>query len=454
MTAVVACTISCQCHDRPYDCRPSTSHRSKPHHERSQSAGQALEQQLAVTSRSASYQPSTGSPFDHATGGLFASEDIEQLYALPEGARAGRLHCSEDWEFSRDTQQQAAVQQDRSGHSSPLYLSCSSGSDAHDSNEVSSTAAVRHDSSSPLGHGDGIATAASVDAQSMQQNSSGIVFWVPELGSQSQSFTEYTKHQMDQTGAAGSVRKEVMFNAQADRQQSSSIPQGLSAHAWTAPQAAAVKAAAGSFSSACGGSFSAEEGPHPPFAPSPHAGWAHATTGFRGRVRREDPRLRRFREARSAELQCSLPQQGSQLIISRADTHTAASLKDQSTSGHVLADVCNPQDKTTGNGGGSLSIESESVDHDIELSESTQDAMKDRGADGKQYWRAPPSLAWGAPAVTTSSSTAANVGWTEYCSDSDESSTSMVSEHAQQIVNVVRRGSSQEWSGASDCGAF
>ncbi|KAL0026099.1 hypothetical protein WJX79_010296 [Trebouxia sp. C0005] len=88
---------------------PSTSHRSKPHHERSQSAGQALEQQqLAVTSRSASYQPSTSSPFDHATGGLFASEDIEQLYALPEGARAGRLHCSEDWEPSYDTQQQSA----------------------------------------------------------------------------------------------------------------------------------------------------------------------------------------------------------------------------------------------------------------------------------------------------------------------------------------------------------
>ncbi len=318
---------------------------------------------------------------------------------------------------------------------------------------MSSTAALRHDSNSLLGRGDGIVTAASVVAQSMQRNSSGIVFWVPELGSQSQSFTEYTKHQMDQTGAAGSVHREVMFNAQADRQQSSSAPQGLSAHAWTAPQAAAVKAAAGSFSSTWGGSFSAEEGPHPPLAPSPHAGWAHATTGFRGGVR-EDPRLRRFREARSAELQRSLPQRGSQLVTSGADTHAAASLRDQSTSGHVLADVCNPQDQNTGNGGGSLSIESVFVDHDIELSESTHNAMKDRGADEKQYWRAPPSLAWGAPAVTTSSSTAANVGWTEYCSDSDESSTSMVSEHAQQVVNVVRRGSSQEWSGASDCGAF
>jgi len=52
------------------------------------------------------------------------------------------------------------------------------------------------------------------------------------------------------------------------------------------------------------------------------------------------------------------------------------------------------------------------------------------------------------------SSTAANVGWTEYCSDSDESSTSVASERAQQVVNVVRRGSSQEWSGASDCVAF
>ncbi len=412
------------------------------------------QQQLAVTSRSASYQPNTSSPFDHATGGLFASEDIEQLYALPEGARAGRLHCSEDWELSQDTQQHTAVQQDRSGHSSPLYLSCSSGSDAHDSNEMSSPAALRHDSSSLLDGGDGVVTAASMVAQSMQRNSSGIVFWVPELGSQSQSFTEYTKHQMDQTGAAGSVHRELMSNAQADRQQSSSTPHGLSAHAWTAPQAAAVKTAAGSFSSTWGGSFSAEEGPHPPLAPSPHAGWAHATTGFRGGVSREDPRLRRFREARSAEVQHSLPQHGLQLVTSGADTHAAASPTDQHASGHVLADVCNSQDPNTGNGGGSLSVQSGFVDHDVELLGSTQGARKDRGADEKQYWRAPPSLAWGAPAVITSSSTAANVGLTEYCSDSDESSTSVVSAHAQQVVNVVRRGSSQEWSGASDCGAF
>ena len=338
-----------------------------------------------------------------------------------------------------------------------MYLSCSSSSDVHDSNEVSSTATLRHDSTSLLGGGDEIVTAASGVAQSMQRNSSGIVFWVPELGSQSQSFTEYTKHQMDQTGAAGSVHKELMSSPQADRQQSSSTPHGLSAHAWTAPQAAAVKGAAGSFSSTWGGSFSGEEGPHPPSAPSPHAGWAHATTGFRGGVRsgREDPRLRRFREAESAELQHPLPQRGSQLVTSGAVTHAAASPRDQSTSGHVLADVCNPQDQNMGSGGGSLSIDSGFVDHDVELLRSTQDVAKDRGADEKQYWRAAPSLAWGAPAVTTtSSSTAANVGWTEYCSDSDESSTSKVSEHAQQVVNVVRRGSSQEWSGASDCGAF
>ena len=312
---------------------------------------------------------------------------------------------------------------------------------------MSSTAALRHDSNSLSGGGDGLVIAASVVAQSMQRDSSGIVFWVPELGSQSQSFTEYTKQQMDQTGAAGSVRRGFMSSPQADQQQSSSTPRDLSAHAWTAPQAAA-----GSFSSSWGGSFSAEEGPHPPLAPSPHAGWAHATTGFRGGVRsgREDPRLRRFREARSAELQRPLPQRRSQSVVSGADTHAAA----QSTSRHVLADVCNPQAQSTGKGDGSLSVDGVFVDHDIELSESTQDAMKDRGADEKEYWRAPPSLAWGAPAVTTSSSTAANVGWTEYCSDSHESSTSVVSEHAQQVVNVVRRGSSQEWSGASDCGAF
>jgi len=301
-----------------------------------------------------------------------------------------------------------------------------------------------------LGGGDEIVTAASVVAQSMQRNSSEMVFWVPELGSQSQSFTEYTKHQMQQTGAAGSVRRELMSNSQADGQQTSSTPRGLSAHAWTAPQAAAAKAAAGSFSGTWGGSFSAEEGPHPPLAPSPHAGWAHATTGFRGGVR-EDPRLRRFREARSAELQRSLPEHGAHLDTSGADMHAAASHRDQTTSGRVLADVCNPKDQNASNSGGSLSVGSVFVDNDIELSESTQDAMKDRGADGKQYWRAPPSLAWGAPPM---SSTAANVGWTEYCSDSDESSTSVASERAQQVVNVVRRGSSQEWSGASDCGAF
>ncbi|KAL0031432.1 hypothetical protein WJX77_000207 [Trebouxia sp. C0004] len=420
---------------------PSTS---KPHHERSQSAGHAFEQQqLVVTSRSASYQPSTSSPFDHATGGLFASEDIEQLYALPEGARAGRLHCSEDWELSQDTQQHATAQQDRSGHSSPLYLSCSSGSDAHDSNEAPSTAALHHDSNSLLGGGDGIVTSASVVAQSMQRNSSEMVFWVPELGSQSQSFTEYTRHQMQQTGAAGSVHRELMSNAQVDRQHTSSTRQGLSAHAWTAPQAAADRAVAGSFSSTWVDSFSAEEGPHPPLAPSPHAGWAHATTGFRGGVR-DDPRLRRFREAKTAELQHSLPQHGVQLLTSGADMHAAASLSNQSTSGRVLADVCNPQDQNASNGGGGLSMKSVFVNHEAELLESTQDGMKERGVDGKQYWRAPPSLAWGASPVTTSSSTAANVGWTEYCSDSDESSTSVVSECAQQVVNVDRRGSSQE----------
>ncbi|KAL0050992.1 hypothetical protein WJX82_000219 [Trebouxia sp. C0006] len=226
-----------------------------------------------------------------------------------------------------------------------------------------------------------------------------------------------------------------------------------------APSAAASSSPAPSprHNSTWGGSFSAEEGPHPPLAPSPHAGWAHATTGFRGGVR-EDPRLRRFREANGAELQLSLPQHASQLVTSSADVHAAASLRNQSTSGHVLAEVCNPQDQIASNGGqlggGNLGIESGFVDHDVELLGSTQDATKDRGADEKEYWRAPPSLAWGAPAVTTSSSTAANVGWTEYCSDSDESSTSMVSKHAQQVVNVVRRGSSQEWSGSSGCGAF
>lgn len=412
----------------PCDCRPSSSHTARPQHERSQSAGQALvQQQMVVTSRSASYQPSASSPFDHATGGLFASEDIEQLYSLPEGAQAGRLRRTDDLEVSQDgSQQLAALVANRSGHSSPLYLSCSSGSDAHDSNDAATTAALHQGPEASMGVA-GAITFSSGLAQSMQRNSSEMVFWVPELGNQSQSFTEYTKNQMQQTGHASPVQLAVASasspppHAASSAQQST--PQSPAAHAWTAPLPEAAKAAAGSFSSTWGDSFPDDGGPHPPLAPSPHAGWAHATTGFRGGVR-DDPRLRRFREADAAGSTASLSEHASGMHVG-ANT-SGQSQSGQSQSAPMVADHHSTQDQNMQIGEAGLVFESMDMDHDLMLSEGSQhQVIGGGGAEGsdheeKQYLRAPPSLAWEAPPVQTHTSSVANAGWANYCSDSDE----------------------------------
>lgn len=372
---------------------------------------------MVVTSRSASYQPSASSPFDHATGGLFASEDIEQLYSLPEGAQAGRLRRTDDLEVSQDgSQQLAALAANRSGHSSPLYLSCSSGSDAHDS-DAATTAALHTSPEASMGLG-GAVTFSPGLAQSMQRNSSEMVFWVPELGNQSQSFTEYTKNQMQQTGHANPVHLAVACASTPPPHAASSAqlssPQSPAAHAWTAPLPEAAKAAAGSFSSTWGDSSPGDGGPHPPLAPSPHAGWAHATTGFRGGVR-DDPRLRRFREANRAESTASLSEQSS-------GTHVGANTGGQSQTAPMVADHHSTLDQNMQNGGAGLVVESMGMDHDRFSSEGSQhQVIEGTDHEEKQYLRAPPSLAWEASPVQTHTSSVANAGWADYCSDSDES---------------------------------
>ena len=417
----------------------------------SQSPGQEA---LAVTSRSASYHASSSSPFDHATGGFFAQEDIEQLYALPDGAHPGRLRFSDDLEGTED-RHAAAAHASSSGGSSLLYRSCSSGSDETPAGGVrvtkgslSDAAGTVHDVGSemqpPVGSSrllDAHSTAAG-----MQTSRDDRVFWVPEHGSEEQPFTEYTKQQMGSTlhhapapvqphalpsMPAAICSRQTHFTmqkpsvhawtnskAEADLSAANSghTPMHQSAHAWTAPLLDFDKAAMGDDSSSLRGSFPAEEGPHPPDIPGPHSGMLHATSGFRG-GRREDPRLRRFKDAwKSTEIPAGaahtstamFPRQGG----SRHSIQDHGSRNESPVRWSGMLQAVNNASPT----GSGVVMRSVEVQMSQQLTE-----VETVDAEEKKYWRAPPSLAWATLPMTAESNDAGNVTWTEYCSDSEES---------------------------------
>ena len=396
------------------------------------------QQSLLVVTRSASYQPASSSPFDHATG-LFASEDIEQLYALPQGAHPGRLRHSEDYGTGQQgTGHLAALGINGSAASSPTYLSCSSGSDTNDSPDVHTTADQHHDGSEAQLY-PGSSTVSNSAVSRTMRSSDVRAFWVPDLAGQSEYFTEDTKQQFEQIATASPSKSFTMPvpNDESEVSAAASVLLGNRqqslAQAWASPQVTAATTVAGSFSSSQDGSFSMEGGPHPPLAPSPHATLDHATSGFRGGVR-EDPRLRRFREASDIESQTSVLthslQSSRRQPSSCAADQQGTQLPDHHGMGHL-----NRQAVGTGASLQTLHV-AETASEQQAVRESEQ------GPEGKQYLRAAPSLAWAASPAETQSSPGENMSWAEYCSDSDESATSGVSKHTQHTARVVRRRSS------------
>ena len=414
---------------------------------------------MAVTSRSASYHPSSSSPFDHATGGHFAPEDIEQLYALPEGANPGRLRFTDDLENTQGRPAGAAA--DASGGSSPLYRSCSSGSDADDmpaerqSTSIASSGRDTQLQSALTGSrsqclevsSPGAAGQEALAARSMQTSRDDRVFWVPELGSQTQSFTEYTKQQMGSTlhQAAAAVHTPSLLTStlpatSPGRASQDMLHQAQQPHAWSTPSAAASDASvevlhaqvhdpahtwtgsqleAGRTSGRTSGNSMGsrwhdsgieEGGPHPPLDPSPHSGILHATSGFRG-ARKEDPRLRRFREAPGA-----------------GATTASRSCAEASTASHTqrTADARSQQEHDAKfSSGQSGRLHAWDAVTESLMSDASQEQQATQvqfvEEEEKQYWRAPPSLAWAACPDVDQIRDAGNEGWAKYCSDSEES---------------------------------
>ena len=408
---------------------------------------------MAVTSRSASYHPTSSSPFDHATGGYFAPEDIDQLYALPEGAHSGRLRFTDDLKSTQGRSAGAAA--GASGGSSPLYRSCSSGSDADDippECQSTGTANAKHDTQIASAHAGSsshhllasslnVAGQEAAAAHSMQTGQDDREFWVPELGSQSQPFTEYTKHQM------GSTLHQAATTVHPPRLLTSTLPatspgrarqdtwHAQPPHAWATPSAAANHASTGSglsqlyesahtwtgsrleadringdsMSSSWHGGCHEEEGPHPPLDPSPHSGLLHATSGFRG-GRKEDPRLRRFREAPGAEANTA----------SRSSAEASTASHTQRTADASFQQELEATSGFSSSQSGRLHAWDGVLESAVSDASQWQQAIKVQFVEKeeKQYWRAPPSLAW---AAVDQSSDAGNVGWAECCSDSEES---------------------------------
>ena len=428
------------------------------------SSQSASEEAMAVTSRSASYHASSSSPFDHATGGFFAPEDIERLYSLPAGAHPGRLRFTDDLESSQG--RLAAVAADTSGGSSPLYVSCSSGSDSTPAGVavgLSGTAGNIHDWASamqqPVGnsrHLDAAGTAAEepLAVEEVQTSRDDRAFWVPEHGSPGQPFTEYTKQQMGSTihQAAASVQPHELHSvpgatpgkqshtvthepaaqawttsaAEADKSAARTGQSQLhqSAHAWASPLLEVDEVAVGGSSGSWQGSFPAEEGPHPPDVPGPYSGTLRATLGFRG-GRREDPRLRRFKDAfqrTETEGQTRNAAQTSTAVLTRRTGSTNSLQKHDTRVGSPVSWIGMVQavDSATvgGSAVGSRSAEFQSRQLSQDLSE-----VEMFEPDNKQYWRAPPSLAWATLPVASESHMPhpGNVTWAEYCGDSEES---------------------------------
>lgn len=430
-------------------CRPTTADGPTVAHQRSQSAMLSSQssghEALAVTSRSTSYHASSNSPFDHATGGFFALEDIEQLYALPEGAHPGRLRFTDDLEYNQHTH--AAAHVSSSGGSSPLYRSCSSGSDDAQAGVaqgvLSDPAGNLHDVGTalqqPVGSSGHLAAST---AASMQTSRDDRVFWAPEQGSEEQPFTEYTKQQMGSTlhQAPAPVQPHALptVSPTAFSKQSQDGMQGPSAHAWTtskgeadmwparsghrphqsthawlAPLLEAEEAAVVPKNDSRQGSFHAEGGPHPPDVPGPHSGLLHATSGFRG-GRREDPRLRRFKDAWDSAETSGMAVQASTAVLLR-----------QAGSTHSLQDHDTRSDSQVSRSGMLQTAESAPSPasdvgmRSVEIHELSEVEMIE--PEEKQYWRAPPSLAWATLPMASENSDAGNVTWAQYCSDSEDS---------------------------------
>lgn len=384
---------------------------------------------MAVTSRSASYHASSSSPFDHATGGFFAPKDIEQWYVLPAGAHPGRLRFTDDLESNLDRLAEA----NGSGGSSPLYRSCSSGSDdtpAGPSGGFGGTAGNGYSMPSEMqqlvsssGHlvADSTAAGESLALQTIRTSRDDRVFWVPEHGDDQLAFTEYTKQQMGSTlgpPAAAAVHGPGPYSmpaASLSRQRHGGVhaPSGhalttplaeahkiavhQSAHAWTSPQEV-DEAPVGGTSSSWAGSFSAEERPHPPDVPSSHFGVLHAVSGFRG-GRRGDPRLRRFKDASdSAATEYPLTNAvvSSRAMLPRQEANGQQQL--ETRPGPLVSDYWSgrPQavDMLPGVG---PAVDVKSVEAQLIDVEALE-------PQGKQYWRAPPSLAWGTLPVSQSNS--------------------------------------------------
>ena len=231
---------------------------------------------------------------------------------------------------------------------------------------------------------------------------------MPEQGEGNQpAFTEYTKQQMGST--LGQTAAAAMHDHEPHRRQNQgemhaplrhalttplaeahSLVVHQSAHAWTRSSVEADEAAVGGTSSSWSGSYSADEGPHPPDAPSPHSGILHAVSGFRG-GRRGDPRLRRFKDAfNSAGTQCpptnaAVSNRG---VLPRREGNSRQQLE---TRPGLSVSSCwsgRPQavDNVSGaeSAVGVKSVESQWTD--VQAFEPQE----------KQYLRAPPSLAWDA----------------------------------------------------------
>ena len=429
-------------------CRPTTVDKPSVSHQRSQSAIPSSQspghEALAVTSRSTSYHASSNSPFDRATGGFFAPEDIDQLYALPEGAHPGRLRFTDDLETTQHT---PAVVACTSSSSSPLYRSCSSGSDdgAQAGEALADPAGTIHDVGSALQQlvgSSGLLTAST--AASMPTSRDDRVFWVAEQGSEEQPFTEYTKQQMgstlhqapapEQPHALPSMSPIAPSKQSQDGMQAPAVHAWTthkgdanmsparhtsghrphqSARAWTAPLLEAEDAAVVPKSSSRQGSFHTEGCPHPPDVPGPHSGLLHATSGFRG-GRREDPRLRRFKDAGDSIQTPGVAAQASTAVLLRqagtthsVQDHGSRSDSPVSRSGMLQAAEGAP---SPGSDVGMRSVEFHELS-EVEMIEPEE----------KQYWRAPPSLAWATLPTAGESSDAGNVTWAQYCSDSEES---------------------------------
>lgn len=373
---------------------------------------------MAVTSRSASYHASSSSPFDHATGGFFAPEDIEQWYVLPEGAHPGRLRFTDDLESNQDRLAEA----DGSGGSSPLYRSCSSGSDDTPAGpsggfggtvgNVYSVPSKVQQLVSSSGHlvADSTAAWESLALQDVQKSRDDRVFWVPEHGDDHPAFTEYTKQQMGdtlgQTAAAAvhSPEPHSMPAASLSEQSHGGVhaPSGhalttplaeahnaavhMSAHAWTSPQWEVDEAAVAGTSRSWSGSFSVDEGPHPPDVSSPHSGVLHAVSGFRG-GRRGDPRLRRFKIASDSEGPPTNAVVSSRAMLFRQEAN--GQQQPETTPGPPVSNCWSGRPQAVGSlAGAGPAVDLKAVESqltDVEAFEPQE----------KQYWQAPPSLAWG-----------------------------------------------------------